>query len=127
MSEGQRLRVLLVEDEFLLCGMLAEVLAERRVDIAHGDAEELRLRADDLEAHHGHRVAERRVDARELGPLLARCDELLADLAELGEADALRVLELTGTPSLDVVRAKYGELSRRYYPKTKSSSWSSPR
>lgn len=35
---------------------------------------------------------------------------------------ALRVLELTGQPTLDEVRARYGELARRYHPKTLSTS-----
>ncbi len=34
---------------------------------------------------------------------------------------ALRVLELSGTPTLAEVRARYQELSRRYYPKTRSA------
>ena len=33
---------------------------------------------------------------------------------------ALRVLELSGHPSLDEVRARYRELARRYHPKTVS-------
>ena len=33
---------------------------------------------------------------------------------------ALRVLELTGQPTLDEVRARYAELARRYHPKTLS-------
>src|SRR5687767_7689813 len=33
---------------------------------------------------------------------------------------ALRVLELSGTPSLDEVRARYHALSQRYFPKTLS-------
>lgn len=35
---------------------------------------------------------------------------------------ALRVLELTGTPTLDEVRARYRELARRYHPKTASDN-----
>ena len=35
---------------------------------------------------------------------------------------ALRVLELTTTPSLAAVRAQYQKLARRYYPKSKSAS-----
>lgn len=31
---------------------------------------------------------------------------------------ALRVLELTGSPALDEVRARYRELAQRYHPKT---------
>jgi hypothetical protein len=33
---------------------------------------------------------------------------------------ALRVLELSGTPTLDEVRARYHAMSRRYFPKTQS-------
>jgi hypothetical protein len=33
---------------------------------------------------------------------------------------ALRVLDLTGTPTLADVRARYAELARRYHPKTQS-------
>lgn len=35
---------------------------------------------------------------------------------------ALRVLELSGTPALAEVRARYGELARRYHPKTGSAN-----
>ncbi|MDP2341658.1 MAG: hypothetical protein Q8O67_11930 [Deltaproteobacteria bacterium] len=33
---------------------------------------------------------------------------------------AMRVLELSGTPTLDAVRARHRELARRYHPKTLS-------
>ncbi len=33
---------------------------------------------------------------------------------------ALRALEMSGTPSLDEVRARYRDLARRYHPKTRS-------
>jgi hypothetical protein len=33
---------------------------------------------------------------------------------------AMRVLELTGAPTLDVVRAQYRVLARRYHPRTQS-------
>jgi hypothetical protein len=33
---------------------------------------------------------------------------------------ALRALEMSGTPSLEQVRARYRELARRYHPKTRS-------
>ena len=36
-------------------------------------------------------------------------------------AGALRVLELTGTPTLDDVRRQYRALAHRYHPKTRSN------
>ena len=39
-----------------------------------------------------------------------------------GPFEGVRVLELSGKPTLDDARAQYRRLAQRYYPKTQSSS-----
>ncbi|HEY1100153.1 MAG TPA: J domain-containing protein [Myxococcota bacterium] len=66
--------------------------------------------------------------AAEVEAALAKKDAALAPrvpparAATVTDVDgAMRVLELSGHPTLDEVRARYRELARRYHPKTVSS------
>ena len=84
----------LAEEVEVVHERLAEVLAERREDIAHLHAQKLGLNAVDLHMRHRHCIGERRIDAGELGTLRRRGNEVARDLGELGEAHALRVFKL---------------------------------
>jgi hypothetical protein len=85
-----------------------------------------------VKAEWNHRVARRSKDdaaagahdddrGRSRGPQVeARVPERKPAVVDVD--GALRVLELSGSPSLVEVRAQYRELARRYHPKTQSAN-----
>lgn len=82
-----------------------------------------------VKAELGHLVRGSPADAREPASTAVARPSVAASSAErvsrresavVDVEGALRVLELTGTPAINEVRAQYRTLSKRYYPKTKS-------
>ena len=79
-----------------------------------------RFRDDDVEGHHPDAPRESTGDTttgtRDRNVTNVRQTPRSAAVSDV--EGALRVLELTGTPTLDEVRAAYRTLARRYHPKT---------